>query len=222
MTLASFINRRMFGLRWRWEGLKNKLYDRRHRLDTHQECFLNTQGLTEQQALQGNNVYRPFWRKEFFEAIESLDIDLTDYLFVDVGAGKGKLLLLASQFAFSEIIGVEYAPSLHAVAMKNIQQQKIRTGTQTKITSIWADALTWDLPNRPAVYFLYNPFDLVTTKAFFSRLDQHAAKTGLSIFMIYANLRGVVERQEAFASGQSLLLKTKTPRYLIYQSRAMS
>jgi len=65
-------------------------------------------------------------------AIESLDIDLTDYLFVDIGAGKGKLLLLASHLSFSEIIGVEYAPSLHAVAMKNIQQQKIRRELKLK------------------------------------------------------------------------------------------
>ena len=114
----------MFGLRWRWEGLKNKLYDWRHRLDTHQECFLNTQGITEEQALQGNNVYRPFWRKEFFDAIKSLDIELTDYTFVDIGAGKGKLLLLASHCAFSEIIGVEYAPSLHAVANEKYSAAK--------------------------------------------------------------------------------------------------
>lgn len=217
MRLSYFVNRRLFGLRWRWERLNNKLYDWRHGMDTHQECFLDTQGITEEQARQGNNVYRPFWRKEFFDAIESLDIDLMDYLFVDIGAGKGKLLLLASQFSFSEIIGVEFAPKLHAVASKNIRQLK----SQTKITSIEADALSWDLPNRPAIYFLYNPFDFATTRAFFLKLDHHAAKTRLSTFMIYANLRGVVEREEAFAAPRSLILKAKTPRYLVYQSRGV-
>ena len=216
MTFSYFVGRRLFGLRWRWEKIKNKVYDWRHGMDTHQECFLNTQGVSEQQAQQGNDVYRPFWRKEFFDAIESLDINLTDYMFVDIGAGKGKLLLLASHLPFSEIVGIEFAPKLHAVALRNLS----RLESQTKITSIKADALSWDLPNRPAIYFLYNPFDLATTRSFFSRLDQHAAKTRLSTFMIYANLRGVVERQEAFASARSLVLKTRTPRYLVYESRA--
>jgi len=212
----------MFGLRWRWERLNNVLYDWRHGVETHQECFLNAQGVTEEQAQQGNNVYRPFWRKEFFDAIETLDIDLKKYDFIDIGAGKGKLLLLASHFPFSEIIGIEYAPSLHAVAVKNIQQLQANPGAPTAIECIRADALTWDLPHRPAVYFLYNPFDFTTTRAFFLKLDEHAARTRLPTFMIYANLRGVVERQAAFASGRSLFPKTTTPRYVVYQNRVVS
>src|SRR6185312_8028253 len=142
MTLSSYIKRRIFGLRWRWERLNNVLYDWRHGVETHQECFLNAQGVTEEQAQQGNNVYRPFWRKEFFDAIETLDIDLKKYDFIDIGAGKGKLLLLASHFPFSEIIGIEYAPSLHAVAVKNIQQLQANPGAPTAIECIRADALT--------------------------------------------------------------------------------
>lgn len=218
MVLSSFFKRRLFGLRWRLEAINSKIYDWCHGMCTHQECSLQTQGVAKEQALQGNNVYRPFWRKEFFQAIDLLGIDLKDYVFVDIGAGKGKMLLLASEFSFSEIIGVEYAPGLHAIAVENINRLKSKTRTRAKIASINADALVWDLPNRPAVYFLYNPFDFATTKAFFTRLDQHVSRTRLSTFMIYGNLRGVAEREDAFASSQSLLLRTKTPRYVIYKS----
>lgn len=209
------MKKRLFGLRWRWEGFKNKAYDWRHGTKTHQECFLNTQGVPDVQAIQGNNVYRPFWRKEFFDAIRSLGVDLKDYLFIDIGSGKGKLIMLASHFPFSGIVGVEYAPALHATAVDNIGQFKNKAG-RTDMTSVNADALTWDLPTKPAVYFLYNPFDLETTRAFFARLDQHVARTRVPTFMIYGNLRGVAEREAAFASAVSLALKKRTPRFLVY------
>ena len=218
MMLSSYINRRLFGLRWRWEELNNKFFDWRYGMDTHQECFLYTQGVSDDQARQGNNVYRPFWRQEFSKAMMSLGIEFSDYLFIDVGSGKGKMLLLASQFPFGEIIGIEYAPGLHAVALQNINQLKGKTGIRTNIRSINADALTWDLPDRPAVYFLYNPFDLATTRSFFLRLDRHAETNRNPTIMIYGNLRGVTEREEAFSSPRSLNLTLKTPRYLVYES----
>lgn len=218
MVLSSYIKRRLFGLRWRWEGLNNKVYDWRYGTNTHQECFLHTQGISDDQARQGNNVYRPFWRNEFLSAIGSLGIDCSKFLFIDVGSGKGKMLLLASHFPFSEIIGIEYAPGLHAVALKNIQQLQAKMETSNNVVSVNADALTWDLPNGPAVYFLYNPFDLAITKAFFVRLDRHVERTRAATFMIYGNVRGVAEREEAFSSPRSLRLRLKTPRYLIYES----
>ena len=218
MMLSSYIKRRLFGLRWRWEKLNNKLFDWRHGMNTHQKCLLYTQGVRDDQAREGNNVYRPFWRKEFSSAMGSLGINFSNYLFVDVGSGKGKMLLLASHFPFPEIIGIEYAPGLHAVALKNIQGLRTKTGTRTNIVSINADALTWDLPNRPTVYFLYNPFDLAITKAFFAKLGQHAERTRTANLMIYGNVRGVAEREEAFSSPRSLRLKLKTPRYFIHIS----
>lgn len=215
LDMLHILKKRLFGLRWRWEGFKNRAYDWRHGTKTHQECMLSMQGVTDLQARQGNNVYRPFWRNEFFDAIRSLGVDLNDYLFIDIGSGKGKLILLASHFPFSGIVGVEYAPELHGTAVDNIEQFKNSAGRRDMI-SVNADALTWELPTKPAVYFLYNPFDLETTRAFFTRLDEHVARTRVPTFMIYGNLRGVAEREAAFASAGSLALKKRTPRFLVY------
>ena len=216
MEISRILRKRLFGLRWRWERFNNKIFDWRHGTDTHQECYLNTQGVTDVQALQGNDVYRPFWRKEFYDAIRALDVDLTDYLFIDIGSGKGKLLLLASDFPFAGLVGVEYAPALHAIAVKNIQRFFKDKPARPDVMSVNADALTWELPSKPAVYFLYNPFDLQTTQAFFARLDEHVARTGAPTFMIYGNLRGVAEREAAFGSARSLVPGKRTPRFLIH------
>ena len=43
-----------------------------------------------------------------------------DYSFIDIGAGMGRGLLIASRMAFREVIGVELHPELAAMAEKNI------------------------------------------------------------------------------------------------------
>src|SRR3954454_18204342 len=107
MQTASILSRRLFGLRWRWEKFNNRLFDWYHGTDTHQETFLSNEGVSEDQARKGNNVYRPFWRKEFIQAINDIGIHPDVWIFVDIGSGKGKLLLLASHFNFEDIIGIE-------------------------------------------------------------------------------------------------------------------
>ena len=216
MEFQSLLRRRLFGARWRWERLNNRLFDYYYGTRTHQETSLTSAGVAEDQARKGNDIYRPFWRKEFFQSIDDAGIRPEQFVFIDIGSGKGKLLLLAAQLDFAEIIGVEYAPKLHEVAVDNIDCFKKRSGSSKAIANVNANALTWPLPQRPALFFMYNPFDLLTTRAFFSRLDEHAAQSGAPTVLIYGNLRGVSERAEAFQSGKALMPKLAKPRYTIF------
>ena len=56
----------------------------------------------------------------FRERIAALRIDFPQYTFIDLGCGKGCMLLIAAQFPFRQVRGVEFAPALQAIAEKNI------------------------------------------------------------------------------------------------------
>src|SRR5688572_5705185 len=45
-----------------------------------------------------------------------LDIDHQRYTFVDLGAGKGRILCLASAWPWKRIVGVEFSRELHKIA----------------------------------------------------------------------------------------------------------
>src|SRR5689334_23652607 len=51
----------------------------------------------------------------FTEAMGVLNArtDLTLFTFVDIGSGKGRVLLMAAEYPFPHIIGVELLPELH-------------------------------------------------------------------------------------------------------------
>jgi hypothetical protein len=47
--------------------------------------------------------------------------DVSGYTFIDMGSGKGRMLLLAAEPPFRRIIGVEFASDLDALARSNVK-----------------------------------------------------------------------------------------------------
>jgi predicted RNA methylase len=100
--------------------------------------------------------YAPSREDIFRKALRSLPIRFQDYAFIDLGAGKGEMLLLAAEYEFRRVVGVEYSEALAAIASTNA---RTASGLMFKrVECIWADATEFDLPQDPAVLYLYNPF----------------------------------------------------------------
>ena len=60
--------------------------------------------------------YQPSDPLTFHEMMAQLAIDFRDFALLDLGSGKGRALLMASDYPFRRIIGVELLPELHAIA----------------------------------------------------------------------------------------------------------
>ncbi len=73
-------------------------------------------------------------------AIENLPIRFEEFTFVDIGSGKGRTLLIASEYSFRRIIGVEFSGELKAIADKNIRKYRSKKHICNDISSICADA----------------------------------------------------------------------------------
>ena len=84
--------------------------------------------------------------------------DLSDYVFVDIGSGKGKALLVASDYNFKSIVGVEFASELHNIACDNIKRYRSEKQRCHDIRSVLDDAAYFPIPGEKCVFYLYNPF----------------------------------------------------------------
>ena len=90
--------------------------------------------------------------------IAALDYDLSRLTFVDHGAGKGRVLLLASQHPFQAVGGVEFAEELHDDATMNIAQfPRSRMKCRT-VECVLEDASALGPPEGEAVHYFFNPF----------------------------------------------------------------
>src|SRR5262245_55832993 len=90
------------------------------------------------------------------EILRGLDIRHEDYVFVDLGSGKGRALLLAAELPFKEVIGVEFSPELHAVALSNIA--RLPANARRNVRAEIGNAASFAIPDANTVIFLANPF----------------------------------------------------------------
>jgi hypothetical protein len=92
-------------------------YDWRHNVETR---------VDQSEHLRGWNYnfpYLPIRPPTARRVVRSLPIEnYSDYTFIDIGSSKGRMLLLASEFPFRKIVGVEMREDLHAQALENVRR----------------------------------------------------------------------------------------------------
>ena len=76
--------------------------------------------------------------------IRRLKVDRQRFTFIDLGSGKGRVLLIAAQYTFKSVIGVEFSKTLHDIALTNIHKFISAGTTRTSVTSINCDAGEFD------------------------------------------------------------------------------
>ena len=213
-----WFRRRCAGLQWRFEMIRNRLFDIRYGVDTHRVTGIAEQGVSPAEAAQGNNIYRPIWISEFRRFMRELDVDPRQFTFVDFGSGKGKMMFLAAQYGFARVVGVEYAPGLHAVAIENIERFKKSSKCLAEFTEINADAREFSLPQEPLVMIMFNPFDPEVTRAVLESIENDHRRNPREMFLLYANRRNVAEIGDAFAGIEIFEPLKVSPHILLFHA----
>jgi SAM-dependent methyltransferase len=156
------------------------------------------------------------------KVIRSLPISPPEFVFVDIGCGKGRALLVASEFSFSKIIGVEVSPALYEIASSNTAQFSACGRSRPRCDLRLMDAATYEFEDAPLVVFLFNPFGAHTFAQVVSHLEESAFRKRRSIFVIYLNPRHErrLERSPAFTKLQtSGSIMRPWSRYVVYRSK---
>jgi hypothetical protein len=111
---------------------------------------------------------------------------IQDYTFVDIGSGKGRVLMLASEAPFQRIVGVELSPALTTIAESNIAKWSTAPHPCSSIEVLNVDALAAPLPDSPVVLYIYNSFNLYVMLPLLERLQALALARSTPIDLIYA------------------------------------
>jgi SAM-dependent methyltransferase len=120
--------------------------------------------------------------------LEQLHLDYQRFCFVDVGSGKGRALLLASDYPFREIIGVELSPELDRVARANIARYAEAMGAgldRTPVTCMQGDATEFPWPSGPLVVYMWNAFTGPVMERVFHNLEASLAKQPRELYVVY-------------------------------------
>jgi SAM-dependent methyltransferase len=105
-------------------------------------------------------------------------------VFVDLGSGKGKGLLIAGQLPYRRVIGVEIDDELAAQARENIKNARPNLRA-SHIESITGSVLEWPIPDETSAVFLYNPFTGDTLRNALSRVFESYDRKPRDLHIVY-------------------------------------
>jgi len=160
--------------------------------------------------------YRPTPVDAFIRIIGGLDIKYEDWVFVDLGAGKGRALLLASHFPFRQIIGVEFSPELAEVAKKNLCRYSNPQQKCHNLTILCKDATEFSFPLNNVVLYLNNPFDGAVMKRVLDNIDYSLIQNPRGVRIVYWNPFSA----NLFEKRQTLVKTENGTQYCLYRSSA--
>ncbi len=162
-------------------------YDWEHRVNT------TSAAVTWRDRLLGvfHSPYQPTESILFHEMLDALHqqthLDFRDFVFLDLGSGKGRTLLMASDYPFRRIAGVELLPALNQAAQENLSKYRSESQKCFALASICADATEFPFPVEPTVLYLFNPFPEVGLKRMIANLEQNLRERPRAVYVLYHN-----------------------------------
>jgi SAM-dependent methyltransferase len=170
----------------RWHRYEDRAFDARYGIDTRQGDGSYLQQLSSD-AAQFAVPYEAIQVFMFRRMLGELSLNRRDYVFVDLGSGKGRAVLLAAKAGFAEVIGVEFAPEIHRDALANVAAFTRKDEAGRRIRLICQDAADYDLPAHHVVLFLYNPFFGAVMEAVASKVAQFLEEFDYDLVLLYRN-----------------------------------
>ncbi len=189
-------------------------FDTKYNVSTGGEIPQTDLDVKDKNWIHGS-AYVPTSPVDFDEVLKDLELDLPQTTFIDLGSGKGRVLLMAAALPFKRIVGVEFSPSLADVSRDNIRRF---TGPKkcTDLSVETMDATKYPLPDGPLVVFMYHPFDEKIMALVEQSLSRSVGeKPDRRILVVYFK----PVHREVWDASKSFTKKREERLFVIYESR---
>jgi hypothetical protein len=137
-----------------------------------------------------HSPYQPTDPALFREMMAALPINFRDFTFIDIGSGKGRTLLLASEYPFPRIVGVELIAELHRAAEENVSKYRPSdqaASAQAVIETFCMDARDFVFPETPLLLYLFNPLPEAGLRHVMRNLQHSYEQNPRPIWIVYHN-----------------------------------
>lgn len=159
-------------------------FDRLHGVDTTRDRSTEWSTDVESESWAEGTGFYPTPPDAVRRSIRALPVDPGNFVFIDLGSGKGRVVLVASEFPFRACLGVEYAPDLHEVAERNIAAFRSDRRRCETIRSHCHDATTFPLPEAPLVFFFAHPFGGAVLDRFLEHVRASVRRAPRPVYVI--------------------------------------
>jgi SAM-dependent methyltransferase len=162
-------------------------YDWEHRVNTTSAAV----GWRDRLLGVFHSPYQPTDSALFHEMLAALrreaGVDFRNFIFIDLGSGKGRTLLMASDYPFRRIVGVELLLALHLIARENLGKYRSESQKCLALESVCADATEFEFPAEPAVLYLFHPLPEAGLRRTIANLERSLCQHPRAVYVLYHN-----------------------------------
>ena len=208
-----------------WEWTKDLLPERRRArfgdIDFDLERGVDTTRahvslLTQLKAGLLGSRYFPTDPYLFDEMMQQLGADVRGTTFIDLGCGKGRALLLASDYPFAKIVGVELVPEWAEAAREIVATYQNDKQQCREFEIVSGDARDYEFPPGPLFVYLFNPFPETVFTAVLAKLKRSLEASPRAALIAYR----LPELESIFARTPWLEKVMGTEQWGVWRNRA--
>jgi SAM-dependent methyltransferase len=175
-----------------YEPADDLRFDARHGTDTAGSVEPELLGIDDADVRDKAIRYLPSPVSVTDWMLDRVDVDPAASTFVDLGCGKGRVLLVAARRPFLRVVGIEISSELAAIASHNVERYRPPPPLRSEIHVITADVTTLDLPETDLLVHLYHPFEPVILAPVMRRLEASLARAPRRVTIAYLAYTGAV------------------------------
>jgi len=196
-------------------------FDREYGVDTEGKfggwTYLSDLDIPSSNWIDGND-YAAIEPLRFKLVLAGCNITFEDYTFIDFGSGKGRALLLASEYPFRRILGLEFSPELHQMAQENIRRYRSVTQKCRDIRSLNVDFVEYALPAEASLLFFFHPCRARVLSAVVAEIGRSLRSHPRSLYIAY--VAPTPEQEQLFASAGFLekILDSAEFKFCVYRA----
>ena len=122
--------------------------------------------------------------------------------FVDLGCGKGRVLLIAAEHGFRLVTGVDFSEPLCETARRNLAAFQRGRTLNAEVSVIHCDVVDYVIRPDDTVFFLYDPFHAKVLASVLDGLRQSLKASPRTLWLIYNSprLHDVVQQSGLFSA----------------------
>ncbi|NAZ86273.1 class I SAM-dependent methyltransferase [Kineococcus indalonis] len=178
--------------------------------------LVRNEGALRRVSVGGDSEYYEAIRLTWWRRIMSTPTVVPrESTFVDLGAGRGRALLLAARRGFREVVGVELDEALAEEARANLRRWSSRRGTRGRAQTlrvVVGDAATFPPPRGPLLVFIANAFGVTTLHHVLTALCS-TPRGDEAAFIAYFN----PQREHVFADFPRLVVHARGDDWVVYR-----
>ncbi len=162
-------------------------YDRKYGLDTFEKnkvTGVDPDKLHEEAYFR----YQPTRFRHFRKLMQQIKLP-AEAVFVDIGSGKGKVLLMACETGFRKIRGIELSGYLCQIAKENIASYERKKNIKLPVKIIESDIIHYQFDDDEQIFYLFNPFNDVIMQRFVDLIKASIQRNPRKIWLIFNNFK---------------------------------